>query len=238
MISYYLNKRLRPIAFFLLAVFLVLLVSSDFSWSQYVKRVLMIFVSLLIYRLIDDAGSIRIDRHKHQERIYLNQDHYSSFLAITLIAIVFYYLLLVIVLPELLVKSIAFMLLSICCYLLFQRYEFALECIALMKYPFLVYCFCLMGPSLSAYLLAISSFFIMLSFDLFEKERFRMDSFLSIFLLIIIGALVFQPWNQLVLSIYVLPPIILYYYLRSSRVLQFIPILYFPVIHFINSTIL
>ena len=76
--------RLNPLKFISLAILLSLLVlKKEEHLSTWITGVLFIFISLFVFRCLDDAGSVYFDRKNHPDRTYLNPENYRQFLIIT-----------------------------------------------------------------------------------------------------------------------------------------------------------
>ena len=70
MIKAYLHTRLRPWSFFALAALFALFDKESAHWFVYLSNVFFLFTSFLVFRLLDDAGSVYLDRKEHPERTY------------------------------------------------------------------------------------------------------------------------------------------------------------------------
>mgnify|MGYP007118473765 CR=1 FL=1 len=63
--------RLNPLKFISLAILLSLLVlKKEEHLSTWITGVLFIFISLFVFRCLDDAGSVYFDRKNHLDRTY------------------------------------------------------------------------------------------------------------------------------------------------------------------------
>jgi hypothetical protein len=230
MIGNYIQQRLKPVQFLLLAIFLYLLVYPvQAQWTDVVSDALFLFVSFIVFRFIDDAGSVTIDRINHPDRTYLSAKNYTSFLVVTILlstcyaaAVFIYDRSMIVVIPPLMAGSVLL-------YLFSHKSGVMMKVIPLLKYPLLLLCISASNVDSSEILVVWSSFLIMLIYDLIDDRKEQGDQRIILLILIIAcGMLVFQPWHDWIWILFIIPPIVIVLMFSKSKLLKYLPILYFP----------
>ena len=239
MIKYYLNKRLKALHFFLLALFMYMFV-YDLETIAYevFKCIGFLFFSFVAFRFLDDAGSIRHDKIHFPERLYLNKEHYSSFLALTGIVVIFYLGFISLYDISLLSVLLVLLVASVLAYIMFQKHSVITKLIPLLKYPVLTWCVAGQSENLEDLILYISTFFIMLMYDMLEEVPMTLPNRLrNVLGIMICGILVFQPWCNFTNILWMVAPGILALLLYKSPYLKYLPIAYYPVLTLILNII-
>jgi len=224
-ITQYLNTRLKPITFLALAIVLALLNNSPFSTADRMNSILFLFYSFLVFRLLDDAGSVIIDRVKHPARDYLvSKVNYPKFLRLTIINILIYLgvLAFLATLKDASIISL-FLAASLVCYFLLKKSEIAVALIALLKYPLLIWCTLNWQSDGLSISLALASFFLMGAHELLGKQDFK-SYFLGLLSLIVSGLLIFQTWYNPYTLVHLVPVLLLVIIFRKSAVAPIAPL--------------
>jgi hypothetical protein len=229
MIIGYLKTRLKPAIFFVLATLLALLAWPFISFYSYLSSVFFLFFSFMAFRLLDDAGSVHVDRKNHPERSYLKQENYKRFATTAGIALVLYLVLIAIFIPEAWLAVAILVGLSIVAYLLLGKTNLGLAIIALIKYPILLWCIIKLPEDASLMMLVLSSFFMLAAHDLIEEPSNARNYALGFISLLLSGILIFQPWTAPFSAALILPVILVAAIFRKSRLVSFFHIAYYPI---------
>ena len=234
----YLKHRVNFFQLFGLAFLLVLLTLSPQSSNDLGEQITFVFLSLLVFRLLDDLGSVHYDRIHHPHRTYLLPSNFKSMMLVLSLVLItylgscFYFDL------QLGIILSGFIGVSVLMYSLFGETKF-LAVIPLLKYPVLLWCASYFPTNLSTLLLLLSSAFLLGAFDVLELVRNKPSVFSAgIVLLIVYGVLVFQPWENWFYSGFIIMPLVLAYLCKSKTVLKYIPLVYFPFVHFLTIVLL
>lgn len=235
MIDLYLKSRLKFWQLFALSIlFSFLIYDSRFELKFTLINFFLLLTSLIVFRLIDDAGSVTIDRDAHPERTYLNDENYSSFLAVVFITTILFLFLLSILRPSLVISMIFFIIGSIILYLIFNKSKTVMAVIPLLKYPFLLWAISSMDSGNVGFTISIASFFIMLFYDLNDDEKTR--GFILNFLCItVISLLIFPPWDGSYFGLLSIIPVSFVIWKSKSSFLKFIPLLFYPICYLLIS---
>jgi hypothetical protein len=231
----YLNTRLRPISFLALALLLSLFVKTSSLAIGEIDKVVFLFYSFLVFRLLDDAGSVFMDRLNKPERSYLSIANYPKFLRFTAVNIFIYVGGLAIFVSFKDASIIfLFLLISVGAYLLFKKSEKGLALIALLKYPFLMWCAIGWQNDAISLSLVIASFFLMAAHDLLEKHNDR-SYLLGLLSLVLSGVLIFQIWQNPYTLVHIVPVLLIALIFRKSVIMPIAPILIYPLIYFLST---
>lgn len=236
MIKHYLHTRLRPGAFVLLSIFLSLLVfDPDSTQKTALWNCVFLLVSFLVFRLIDDAGSIRADRIHHPDRIYLSVDNFPKFCSFTALISLCYLMPLFFLALNIALIVISLMISSIGLYFLLQYRFQLLQFIPLLKYPVLLYCVVASPISMNLWFVCGSSFFIMLSYELLEdKNATWTKRIFTLISLTIAGIFSIYFSSISYASLFILIPLALSILFFRWKYIQYLPIAYYPLCVFIN----
>ncbi len=239
LLVYYITTRFNVIRYAVFSLLLLMLAKEDFIDTTRIARELaFIFLTLFVFRWIDDAASFRIDRFSHQERRYLEKGNFKHFLYLGGV-IVIVYLTVAFLISGLLGWSISgLLLISAALYIPFHRSRELMIFIPPLKYPVIFWI--ISGFSLSVELacLSLSVYLLLLTVDLFEKKESRFPWFMyRTVLLLIIAFLIIQPWSE-VGSIgwdlfLILLPILVLNIPAVNRV-SYSPVILFPLLHIID----
>lgn len=237
MIKHYLHTRLKPGAFVLLSIFLSLLVlEPDSTQKTALWNCVFLFVSFLVFRLIDDAGSIRPDRIHHSDRNYLSIDNFPKFCSFTALISLCYLMPLFFLALNIALIVISLMISSIGLYFLLQNRFQLLQLIPLLKYPFLLCCAVASPISMNQWFVCGSSFFIMLSYELLEdKNATWTKRIFTLISLTIAGIFSIYFSSISYASLFILIPLALSILFFRWKYIQYLPIAYYPLCVFINS---
>lgn len=205
------------------------------SWAL---GITFLFGSFLVFRFIDDAGSVTYDRQNHPDRDYVNQENYTNFLLIAGIIVAIYIIILALNLFSVMLVLSVFIGLSIIFYLVFKSNNFILSIIPLLKYPVLLWAAAELNSSTIPYPVLFSSFLIMASYDALETVKENPSNlWMCLVLLFACGMILFQPWGNYFNMVYVLGIFVVIPVLRCSAGLKNIPVLYFPIVFYILKSL-
>jgi hypothetical protein len=238
LIKNYLHTRLRPWSFLALAALFALFDSQSGLGFVYLSNVFFLFASFLVFRLLDDAGSVYIDRAEHPERSYLYPEHYPHFLKLLLISLALYLLFIILSRARWdFIYLSAFLLSSGLAYFIFSRRAAVIALIPLLKYPVLLGCLLAWQDDSRHLLLALSTFFLMGAHELLEKDG-TVQFIWGLGSLATAGILIFPIIENPLNGLYILGSIFLILVFRKSPYRPYIPLLYYPLSYFINSQFL
>lgn len=222
--------------FSLLAVLLSLFVfKKEDIFYNWITGIGFLFFSLLVFRFIDDAGSVHFDRKKHPERYYLNAINYKHFLIITG-SIIFIYIIFLHTLffqGYLIIYALVFG--SILLYILFGNNTHMIPLIPLIKYPLLLLVLNEVPLNFKSASVLLATFFLLLSYDSLERcVEIKSRNWKSLVFLLICGLLVFQPFENPLNILFVLFPIVIILLLiKRIHKISFLPLLYYPITYFL-----
>jgi hypothetical protein len=237
MIRHYLHTRLKPGAFVLLSIFLSLLVlEPDSTVKKALWNCVFLLVSFLVFRLIDDAGSIRTDRIHHPDRNYLSIQNFPKFCSFAALISFCYLMPLFFLALNIAFIVLSLMISSIGLYFLFQNRFRLLQLIPLLKYPALLFCVIASPVSMNQWFVCGSSFFIMLSYELLEDKNATWTKRIFTFISLVIAG-VFSIYFSSIpyASIFILIPFLMSIPFFRWKYIQYLPIAYYPMCVFINS---
>jgi hypothetical protein len=239
MLLNYIKTRLSPGKFIALAFLMSLFVfgRSDnmISWGLGIG---FLFFSFLVFRFIDDAGSVYYDREHHPDRDYLSGKYYPKFLLITGGIVAVYLIIIVLNLFFVWLVLLGFIVLTILLYFVFKHNNAILPIIPLLKYPVLVWAVAALNSTAIPFPVLFSTFLIMASYDVLETVYKKpLNLWMSLVLLFACGMLLFQPWGNYFNIIYVLGIFVAIPFLRCSAGLKNIPVLYFPIVFYILKSL-
>ncbi|MFM6935331.1 MAG: hypothetical protein ACKOXP_07795 [Flavobacteriales bacterium] len=237
MIKYYLNHRLKPMVFLVLACLLALVIQThETGLLLFLKRSIFLFGSFMAFRLLDDAGSVRVDRWNHPDRIYLSKENFPAFLIWTFFINASYLSALFLIEQSTAYLVTVFWLISVLLYFLFQHQLTVLSVVPLFKYPVLLYA--LLQPDVSTIELftCMGSFFILVTYELLEDVNANLLKPLLIIASLFLTGFSFVFSDSIVLdAVFICIPILIYLLFSEKPILKFLPILYYPICMFIKS---
>jgi len=110
--------------------------------------------------------------------------------------------------------------------------------IPILKYPVLIWFILDFSMSNNAICLALGSFFIMITMDIFQKELIGIRGILiKVTLLIVTGILILHPWieqkNQLLDVTLIALPLVFLLFDRIKKI-PFFPVIFYPIAHIID----
>ncbi len=221
----YFQKRINVLQLIGLAILLSLLVFRPHEGLQeYIELVSFLYLSLLFFRILDDAGSNIVDRVEHTDRTYVHDEQLPHFFALTLGSALLYIGIVAIWNYSFLLVLTSWIFASCLLYLIFRRSKAVIQLIALSKYGMLIY---LLGPDDFGVCLAASG--IVAAYDLLEDSE---TYYLGLVGLFVCGFALFrisEAWQLIFIAL----PFGFAFVLRKNRFLKFLPIIYFPVIYFL-----
>jgi hypothetical protein len=193
----------------------------------------------MVFRLIDDAGSVTLDRENHPERIHLLPKNYKHFLIATIITTIVFLFALYISFTKSFLLVTGLIVVSAFLYVIFHRNKIIISLIPLLKYPILLWCLISLSYEVDAILICLSSFAIMLMYDLIDDEDEKKRKLVrNVIGITICSILVFQPWLKASLLVFTILPIILVFTLNETSYLKYLPVIYFPILSLISNLFL
>lgn len=235
----YQNMRFGLLKFSAFSILLVMLgYSESQEWLDIMKNILFVFTSLFVFRWIDDAASFYIDQKEHSDRFYIFPEHRKYFFFLGGIFYLVYQVGLFVISYYLATVVFGLFLISSILYILFYKYKNVMFFIPLLKYPILIWCISRFSFAEEVLLLALGSFFLILTFDVFQKEQKDIKGLiLKSILLLIAGLLVLQPWlertNLLLDIVFILIPFLLLIN-SKNKYIPYILLLFFSVSHLLD----
>jgi hypothetical protein len=232
----YLSMRFSVWRFGGLSVLLVFLgYQGPLVWTAELKKLAFVFLSLLVFRWMDDVWSFHIDRIDHPERTYLQTGHLKGMIALGGFLFIVYQTGLFLLTSNAAPIMPGLFAASGILYLISYRNRIAMTVIPLLKYPVMIWILSKLSMNSEVLLLSAGAFFMMLSADLkYGTLKPAVARIIRSGLLLLTGFLILQPWAEranlwLDLSVILLAPVIL---LPVSLNKSFIlPIIIFPLAH-------
>ncbi len=237
MISQYLHTRLKAIPFAVLAVLFSFLLYPELSdlWKM-LAIMLLLLLSFLVFRLVDDLLSHKVDRKKDDDRAHLSVENFPKFRWVTFVFVVVYLSFLFLLEKTFFLIILAYLVINLLAYVKFADVRKLVEFLPLVKYPLLSYGVGEVFGLEVTWSVIFSSFFLMLCYDFLDHYFSEMTwRFPLILLVIATGCLLLQPWY--------FPPSILYialvgvavFAIFNSAFVKFIPTTLFPILFLIQS---
>ena len=235
----YRTSRFGILKFAGLSVLIVLLgISAKPEWIVLALNFVFVFVSMFVFRWIDDAWSFYQDRKQHPDRKYIRSENIRSFFMLGLIIYILYQTGLFLYSVVLAQTILILFLISTILYLAFYKNKQLMLLIPLLKYPVFIWCISNFSMASEVLFSSVGAFFIMLAVDFFEKYPARTDGIIVKFVLLIVsGLLVIQPWIE---KSNIFPDVVLmviplfFILLKRIRSLHIFPIIIYPILHMID----
>jgi len=235
MILQYIKTRLIGWKFLILAFLLMLLIFDPsvpyFEWGL---GAIFLWVSFLVFRFLDDAGSVQVDREDYPDRTYLTPSKIPKFVRLSLLLMWVYLNTLAFISVRIFAIVCVLVVFSVLFYMIFRKNRLLLSMIPLLKYPVLLGCLSLWLFDTISIPILLVSLLLMVLYELLEKIQFNSFQFwIAIALLLACGLLLFQPglrplyWSFVFLIFLIIPLI------NKGRNVQIIPILYYPIVSLI-----
>lgn len=229
MIRDYIASRLRWGEWLGLAILMSLLVHDlQDSWRQWIGSIVFLFISYLVFRMIDDAGSVIADRADHPERPYLSERNYPLFLRYGVTLVIVYAIAMYLWRPVTFLVLGLFLIFSFVLYLLFHRQRKVLEFIVFLKYGVLIW---VLG--VEDWSLIIVAILLMATYELLEDPAYF---YLGLAALFACGQLLLFDLSAVSSLLLVFLPLPIALIFRRNKFLKYLPIVYFPLTYFILRT--
>jgi hypothetical protein len=212
----------------------ILVLSRDDTFDVWMYSVLFLVISFGVFRVLDDAFSVELDRKEHLERIYLISQKFNSFKKITAIIIVIYLISVGLVFPATFLIILLLLIGSLVLYLLLRKQQLAFKLIPLLKYPVLLYCVSMISSNEVELGVIFSSFLLMAGFDSFDNVKRNSNRIWQpMLLLFCCSILLFKPWLNYINILFSVFPLLVIYLIRDKRITPYVSILFFPILFFI-----
>jgi hypothetical protein len=202
------------------------------------ENFVFVFVSLFVFRWIDDAWSFYSDRLDHPERFYILPEHLKSFAILGSVIFILYQTGLFFSSIYTAKTILVLFIVSTVFYTGFYRNKHIMTIIPLLKYPVFVWCISGFSMSGEVLFLASGSFFMMLAVDFLQETPPVMKGIsVKLVLLFVTGLLVMQPWSEkgnilTDVAMIILP--LLFLFLKPLKAWAVFPAIYYPVMHIID----
>jgi hypothetical protein len=212
----------------------ILVLSRDDTFDVWMYSVLFLVISFGVFRVLDDAFSVELDRKEHLERIYLISQKFNSFKKITAIIIVIYLISVGLVFPATFLIILLLLIGSLVLYLLLRKQQLAFKLIPLLKYPVLLYCVSMISSNEVELGVIFSSFLLMAGFDSFDNVKRNSNRIWQpMLLLFCCSILLFKPWLNYINILFSVFTLLVIYLIRDKRITPYVSILFFPILFFI-----
>ena len=211
----------------------ILILSMDDALNIWMYSMLFLVISFMVFRMLDDAFSVKIDRKEHPDRTYLNPNKFKSFKKITAIIIGLYLLGVGFVFSSACLIILLLLITSLGLYLLFGEELIVLKLIPLLKYPVLLYCASLISTNEVEIGVLISSFLLMAGFDSFDRVKRNSNHIWQPMLFLFFGSVfLFKPWLNYIDILFSLLPLLIIYLIRNKSIAPYFSITYYPITYF------
>ncbi|MCK0179704.1 hypothetical protein MWU50_10405 [Flavobacteriaceae bacterium S0862] len=212
----------------------ILVLSTKNTLVTWVHSMLFLIASFIVFRIFDDAFSVKTDRVEHPERTYLIPQKFKLFKIITTIIIGVYLLSIWLLFPTAFLIIFLLVVSSLILYLLFAKKVVVLKLIPLVKYPILLNCVSLISFNEIELGILLSSFLLMAGFDSFDAVKRNSNRIWQpLLLLFCCSLLLYKPWLNYIDILFSLLPLILIYIIRNESFVRYFSIVYFPITFFI-----
>lgn len=212
----------------------ILVLTLDDTFYIWMLSILFLLISFIVFRILDDAFSVAIDRKEHPERTYLNPSKFTSFKKITTISICIYLLSVGLVFSNIYFIILVLLISSLVFYFLLAKQLFILKIIPLVKYPVLLFCVSVISFHQVDPNVLFASFLLLAGFDLFDRLKINSNLIWQpLCCLFLCSLFLFKPWIHDIDMVYSVVPLLLIYTFRTNSLIPYVSILYFPITFFI-----
>lgn len=212
----------------------VLVLSIDNTLIEWLYSILFLVISFSVFRIVDDAFSVEIDRKEHPERTYLIPQRFNSFKKITAIISAIYLISIGLVFPAAFFIILSLLIGSLVLYLLLKKQHLVSKLIPLLKYPVLLYCLAMITSTGVELGVLFSSFLLMAGFDSFDNvKRNSKHIWQPMLLLLCCSILLYKPWLDYINILFSVLPILIIYVIKEKRITPYVLIVFFPITFFI-----
>lgn len=236
MIGNYLYTRIRFLEQTLLAMVFSLMLAPLSNIQAISWNFVFLLSSFIVFRVIDDAGSVIIDRRIHPERFYIHPERFGKFKLFVIVLSLIYLAVLALIDPLYIIFLGTLLSISIPAYLIFnENYRF-LQIISWLKYPILLTICGLKGESNLT--VATASLFLIASYDLIEEGKDKKSTFIvGIVITFIAGAILFQAWFNIVYFLIPLGLVGLILLLKKQMRIEYYALILYPIIYILIKLI-
>ena len=233
----YIKIRMHLVQLIGLTILMSMLVLSPKDPLEiWLFSMLLLVISFMVFRILDDAFSVTIDRKEHPERIYLIPANFNSFKKITAIIIGIYLISVGLVFSKIYLTLFLLLISSLALYLMFGNQLVMLKLIPLVKYPVLLYGASMVSSHEVQLEVLLASFLLMAGFDSFDRVKLNSNTIWQPLLFLFCGSiLLFKPWLNYIDILFSLVPLLLIYSMRNKSIVAYFSILFFPITFFIHT---
>jgi hypothetical protein len=206
---------------------------------RHLESFVFIFVSLFVFRILDDTWSFHLDRIDHPQRLYLKPQFFSYFIGFTVFVVLSYQIVLIIIDLKLAVIIFILLAISVFLYVFFYKKRQIMHVIPLLKYPVLIASVSQFSMSAEVWFLAVGAFFMMLSRGYMKANEYTTGTLkYKVLLLLVTGIFVFHPWfnsysNFIIDLILISLPVFLVLFSKMKEE-PFFPVVTFPSLHLLH----
>jgi len=208
------------------------------DWIVLFKNFAFVFVSLFVFRWIDDAWSFYNDRIEHPDRFYILPPYFRNFAMLGLLIYVLYLTALFLYSYYLVQTMLFLFIISTVFYAVFYKNKYVMFIIPILKYPVIIWCISDFSMSNEVLYLAFGSFLMIIAVDfLQEYESGTKGILVKLALLMVTGILVMQPLSEitnLFLDVAMITIPLIFLFLKPIKALVVFPAIYYPVMHIID----
>jgi hypothetical protein len=233
----YIKIRIHLVQLIGLTILMSMLVLSPKDPLEiWLFSMLLLVMSFMVFRILDDAFSATIDRKEHPERTYLIPANFKSFKKITAIIIGIYLISAGLVYSKIYFTLFLLLITSLALYFMFWKQLVVLKLIPLVKYPVLLYCVSVISSHEVQLEVGIASFLLMAGFDSFDRVKSNPNHIWQPMLSLFCGSiLLFKPWLNYIDILFSLVPLLLIYSIRNKSIVPYFSIAFFPITFFIRT---
>ena len=230
----YIKIRIHLIQLIGLAILMsILVLSINDALNIWLHSMLFLVISFMVFRILDDVFSVKIDRKEHPERTYLIPGKFKLFKKITAFIIGVYLLCVGFVFSTASFIILLLLITSLGLYLLFGEQFIVLKLIPLLKYPVLIYCVSLISYNEVETGVLISSFLLMAGFDSFDRVKRNSNHIWQPMLFLLCGSVfLFKPWLNYLDILFSVLPLLIIYMIRNKSIVPYFSITYYPITYF------
>jgi hypothetical protein len=214
----------------------MLVLSPKDPFEIWLFSMLLLVISFMVFRFLDDAFSVTIDRKEHPERTYLISANFKSFKKITAIIIAVYLISVGLVFSKIFFTLFLLLISSLALYFMFWKQLVVLKLIPLVKYPVLLYCASMISSHEVQLEIGIASFLLMAGFDSFDRVKVKSNTIWQPMLFLFCASiLLFKPWLNSIDILFSLVPLLFIYSIRNKRIVPYFSIVFFSITFFIRT---
>lgn len=230
----YIKIRIHVVELVALTILMsILVLTTEDTISEWMFSFCFLGISLFVFRILDDAFSVALDRTEHPDRTYLTPPKFKHFKKLTTLIFLIYLLGLGFIFSTTLTTILILLISSLLLYGLFYKQRLIMTIIPILKYPVLLYCISILAYKELQIEVYLSMLFLMAGFDGFDMvKRNPKQIWIPILFWLACGILLFKPWLNSINILFCLMPLFIVYCIRKNEFAPYFSILYFPITFF------